>query len=156
MKGVALKVRSFGGDTAADIINYHYEICCKYGLSYFSTNIMFDEARVIDQVLFYFEHHSKRRYVLAEVKKLETKRVPFVPTDSGKYSPEQYVDEPKKSWFLISDMREVEQNIIDSYSVKYTDGSSKGLEEVIASPRLNRVYYVTDDLLEKPKNVLIQ
>lgn len=156
VKGVALKIRSIGGNTAADIINFHYKVCCENEFTYFSTNIMCDEKRTINQVLFFFEHHSKRRYVLAEMKRLESKQVPFIPTDSMKFSPKQYADEPKKSWFLISEMREVEQNVIDSYSVRYTDGTSKRLEDVISSPRLNRVYYVIDDLLEKQENILIQ
>lgn len=152
-KGVALKLRGIGGNTAADIVNIHFKKSKTCGKVYYSTNIMFDNSRKLDEVLLYFSHQNKQRYVTADILALDIKKTPFLPADSAQFSPEPYAEEKNRSWFLISNLKEIKD--IDNYLVTYSDGISKKLEDVISSPRLNRVYYSIhessndDDLLIK-------
>ena len=89
--------------------------------------------------------------------KSEFNKTPFTPDDSCKYSPTQYHNINKKSWFLIKNMKEVYQDFLDDCFVEYTNGTSEKLLDVINSQsRLNRVYFNKYSLSVDDENILIK
>ena len=141
MKGVCLKIRNKGNETAADVINAHYKKMKAEGAVYFSTRLMIKEDRGVQQVLFYFIHHNRARFVTADILSVKTSKTAFVPEDSVKYSLSKRFFVPKKSWLLMKNMREVPQEYIESCNVYYNDGRTRKLLDVIKHPNFNRAYY---------------
>lgn len=141
MKGVALKIQN-GIVSAADIINTHFKKERHAGKVYFSTNVPFDKKRKLEIILFFFNYKGSIRYVLADVIQCEVNNIPFIPSDSSDYSPEEYATVEKKSWFLIKQMREVDAAFIKECTVEYNTGNAKKLIDIIESEnRINRVYF---------------
>lgn len=156
MKGVALKIQNNGAIVGADIINTHFKKERQNGRVYYSTNVPFDKRRKIEKILFFFNHKGKLRYVIGDIIRYEFNNNPFIPNDSSKYSPEEYANVEKKSWFLIKGMKEVDNTFLEKCFVEYSTGESKKLIEIINhESRINRVYFnkisetMEDDVLIK-------
>ena len=158
MRCVALKIKSGVVYSSADIINNHFKKQKEVGKVYYSTNVPFDTRREMEKVLFYFSHQGVIRYVLADIIKSEFNKSPFSPNDSCKYSPAQYQNMDKKSWLLLENMREVQEDYLDDCFVEYTNGTSKKLVQIINSQnRLNRVYFnKISENIEDDDDVLIK
>ena len=157
MKCVALKIQNGIAYSGADIINTHFKKEKEVGQTYYSKNVPFDSRREMEKVLFFFIHQGIPRYVLADIIKSEFNKTPFTPDDSCKYSPTQYHNIDKKSWFLIKNMKEVYQDFLDDCFVEYTNGTSEKLLDVINSQsRLNRVYFNKYSLSVDDENILIK
>lgn len=144
MKCVALKIKNGVAQSGADIINIHYKKEKEAGKVYYSTNVPFDSKREMEKILFYFNHRGILKYVLADIIKCKFNKIPFTPNDDCKYSPTQYQNIDKKSWFLIENMREVGADFINYCVVEYSNKGDEKLLDVINSKtgsRINRVYF---------------
>lgn len=139
-KGVAIKIRSGNGYSAAQIINMHYNALMqsKDKLVCFSSNIPFASSRKFSELLLYFQNKGKLDFVICEIEKFSHEK----PENYNDLCPKNFLNEEnKKAYFIIKSMHIASKSELDEYVVNYDNGDELPLIDVIQFPRTNRVYY---------------
>ncbi len=123
MFGLALKLKhSYNRrHDAEDILQEHIERCenSPSGLVYYSTDITVNRKKLglVDRVVLYSSVAGI--FATAELERGElygdSQPNGFVPDDSAQYSPERYVDEERKMWLLLRNLRRVEPDALEGF-----------------------------------------
>ena len=154
MNGIILKMENYQGVSPVKILNTHFRHAQEHeGLVYYSTDIMFntyDSKRKKpkakpDSVIFFLKVAGKdglsNMFVQADLVSWASGKDAFIPGDASTFSPAAYVNEPKKTWLKLFNLRLVDTAYIDTLVFTGQNGQTRPLIDVISQPRVNRAYW---------------
>lgn len=109
--GIALPLVSLGFWAPADIVNLHKQVCDEHGKVYFSTSSSIDsnKAKGVSFVLLI----SRKKNYIARVIDYKWYTDSGIPDDAAVYSPREFSAEKKVHWFLLTDLREVSEELLE-------------------------------------------
>lgn len=140
MNNLGIIIRLTNAKDPKLVLNIHHKKELLSGKVAFSTDLIFsiNEVMGVEKIVFFFEGDRGKVYAMADVLDFKTKESKFLPIEWKEWIPEEYPEE-RNSWFLIKNMRIVEENELKPYV--YARDNDLELLDIVKQNRFPRAYF---------------
>lgn len=147
--GLAIKLQANGFYSAQKIMEKHINKLRECGKVYFSTDVVVDKnlGDQVKVILFY----NKKEWIfyLATVDKIlvnksigvrQSKKNKFIPGDFDLYSVDEYKDQEKSTWILLTEIRRIDIEELNGWTT--FRGGFSVIDQINTPGRFSRFYFI--------------
>lgn len=141
MKRLGLALRMALARNPKMVLNIHFITEKKLGKVAFSTALKVDQEKLkdVEKVLFFFKDNDSIQYVIADVLSSVTRSEPFIPKNMKEFIPDEYKEEEKNTWLLLSGMKVITEDEVRQY--EYLLNPDIDIIEILKRDRFTRMFF---------------